>query len=122
MDAKTIDPNSLKVLPIPPTPHTQALSSTTFQVPPLDGSLTIAEMWDWNAEHSPEHPAFEYSDDDGHVTTIRWPEASRAMHRGGRLVKEFAATHPVASSRKPIVSILASSGKSRPAYTLLAPR
>jgi hypothetical protein len=112
MDAKIIDPNTLKIVPIPPAPATQALSSTTFHAPPLDGSLTIAEMWDWHAEHSPEHPVFQYSDDNGNVTTIKWPEAARAMHRGGRFMQSFAAAHPVSSSRKPIVSILASSGES----------
>ena len=115
MDAKNIDANSLKVLPIPPVPHTQALSSTTFRLPPLDGTLTIAEMWDWHTEHSPEHPVFEYSDDDGNVTTIKWPEATRAMHRAGRLVKSFADAHPSSTDRKPIVAILASTGKCHPA-------
>ena len=111
MESQAFDANSLKIVPLPSVPNTQGLTSTTFCRPPLDGTLTIAEMWDWHAEHSPEHPAFEYSDDNGSVTTIRWPEANRAMHIGGWLVKNFAATHPVSNSRKPVVSILASSGE-----------
>lgn len=109
MDPKNIDPNTLKFLPIVSPPKTQALATTTFTPPPLDGSLTIAEMWDWHAEHSPEHTLFEYSDDDGKITSIKWPEATRAMHRGGRIVRDLAEAHPAATGRKPIVAILASS-------------
>ena len=94
MDPKTINPNTLKFVPIAPAPKTQALASSTFVPPPLDGSLTIAEMWDWHAEHSAKHPAFEYSDDDGNVTTIYWPEACAAVHRAGPAVRTFADAHP----------------------------
>ncbi|GJE93538.1 acetyl-CoA synthetase-like protein [Phanerochaete sordida] len=108
MDPKTVNPDTLKFLPIAPPPKTQGLATTTFVPPPLDGSLTIAEMWDWHAAHSPAHPFFEYSDDTGHVTAIKAPEAANAMHRAGRIVRAVLDAHP-AAERRPIVALLASS-------------
>ncbi|KLO13764.1 acetyl-CoA synthetase-like protein [Schizopora paradoxa] len=72
---------------LPPTPRTQALSSATFKAPPLDGSLSISEIYDWHGENSKEHPLFVYSDASGNLRTIQWFEAVRAIHRAGRLVK-----------------------------------
>lgn len=47
------------ILPIP-TPHGQ--NTPTFHPPPLDGSLSIPEIFEFHAEHSPEHPVFIYDD------------------------------------------------------------
>lgn len=110
MESQTFNPDNFKIVPLPALPTTQGLSSSTFCQPPLDGALTISEMWDWHAEHSPEHPVFMHSDDSGSVSTIYWPEARRALHRAGWFVKDFVAGHPSPHSRKPIVSILTSSG------------
>ncbi|KLO13762.1 acetyl-CoA synthetase-like protein [Schizopora paradoxa] len=76
-------------LPFPPlaAPQTQALSSTTFKPPPLDGSLTLPEIYDWHADKSREHPLFVFPNADGGLRTILWPEAVRAIHRAGQLVK-----------------------------------
>ncbi|KIP01948.1 hypothetical protein PHLGIDRAFT_319891 [Phlebiopsis gigantea 11061_1 CR5-6] len=109
MESQTFNPDSLKIVPLPALPNTQGLSSSTFCQPPLDGTLAISEMWDWHAEHSPEHPVFMHSDDDGSISTLYWPEARRALHRAGCLVKNFVVAHPTTRSRKPIVSILTSS-------------
>ncbi|GJE93533.1 acetyl-CoA synthetase-like protein [Phanerochaete sordida] len=79
-----MDPNRYMTLPIPPLPRTQALTTTTFRPPPLDGSVTLPEMWDWHASHSPAHPLFSFADDQGAVRTILWPEAVRACHRAAR--------------------------------------
>lgn len=96
-------------LDLPPFPRTQALSSTTFRPPPLDGSLTVPELYDWHYEHSPHHPLFIYSDEDGSATTIYWPEATKAVHRAGHLVRKYAQEKP-APSKRPVFAILAGSG------------
>ncbi|KAJ7870004.1 hypothetical protein B0H13DRAFT_2557202 [Mycena leptocephala] len=37
---------------LPRPPQTQALRSPTFKPPPLDGSLTIAQIYDWHFQHT----------------------------------------------------------------------
>ncbi|KAI0091717.1 hypothetical protein BDY19DRAFT_904330 [Irpex rosettiformis] len=93
-------------LALPPIPRVQALHSTTFQPPPLDGSLTVSEAQDWHYEHSPNHPLFVYSDGNGINTTILWSDAVPAIHRAGYLVREIAQKNKYTS--RPIFGILAS--------------
>ena len=95
-------------LGLPPIPKTQALTSTTFRPPPLDGSLTIPELYDWHYENSPDHPLFIYSDDDGEVTTIKWPQAVRAVHRAGHMARELARQNQLPT--RPVFAILAGNG------------
>lgn len=104
----TMVPDNFKQLPIATPPQTQVLSCKTFQAPPLDGSLTVPEIYDWHAEHSPEHPLFLYGDPEGPVHTITWAEAVRAIHRAGRIVQNSVG--PVASPTVPVVAILANTG------------
>ena len=97
-------------LGLPPFPRTQALSSTTFRPPPLDGSLTIPELYDWHRDNSPQHPLFIYSDEDGSATTIYWSEAAKAVHRAGHIVQRLAQERPETTSRRPVFAILAANG------------
>ena len=106
--ASNMNPDNFKQLPIPAPPRMQALSSKTFQAPPLDGSLTLPELYDWQAENSSEHPLFTYGDPDGPVHTITWSEATRAIHRAGRIVRDAVGT--LSSSLVPVVAILANTG------------
>ena len=99
-------------LDLPSFPRTQALSSTTFRPPPLDGSLTIPEAYDWHYKHSPQHPLFIYSDEDGSVNTIYWPEATKAVHRAGHVAAKLAAEGSPSSNRRPVFAILAGNGAS----------
>ena len=39
----------------------QGLDHATFSPPPVDGSLSIPEIYEYNGRHSPDHPAFVYS-------------------------------------------------------------
>ena len=106
-----MDPNFYRKLPIRPPPCNQALTSTTFKVPPLDGSLTLSQIYDWHYEHSPEHPVFEYADDDGKVHILKMKDIVPAIHRGARLVQAAFETHTPAPTKKPVVGILAGSGE-----------
>ncbi|GJE91046.1 acetyl-CoA synthetase-like protein [Phanerochaete sordida] len=93
---------------LPALPRTQALTSTTFTPPPLDGSLSVPEAYDWHYEHSPHHPLFIYSDDEGSATTIYWPDASMAVHRAGRVALSIARERPSPlGTGRPIFAILA---------------
>lgn len=66
-------------LPLPPPPSSQALSIASFSPGPLDGSLMLPELLDWNYEHSPNHPLFAYASDDGSLQNIFWSEAYPAI-------------------------------------------
>ncbi|KAK0219250.1 NRPS-like enzyme [Armillaria fumosa] len=73
-----------------PTP--QGRSSVTFTPPPLDGSLTFAEITDYNGKHSPNHPLFRYEDPDSEdVRTILWSEGVAAFHTAGRYFQKYLA-------------------------------
>jgi acyl-CoA synthetase (AMP-forming)/AMP-acid ligase II len=95
-----------KTLPVPPLPRTQALNTTTFCPPLLDGSMTVPEMVDWHAKHSPNHPLFGYADEEGSATTILWSESARAIHRAGR----HTLSKLVPSAGRSTVAILAACG------------
>lgn len=100
----------LKPLPIPPPPHTQALNSDTFHPPPLDGSLTYPELYDWHLENTSNHPLFVYSFK-GDVKTLLWPEVVRAVHRAGSFVRSVVSSDASAvPSSSAVVAMLCASG------------
>lgn len=101
-----MDPSRYTILPIAPPPRTQALNTTTFCPPPLNGTLTLPEIWDWHAEHSPKHPLFGFTDDEGGGRTVYWPEAVRAFHRAGR----HALSKLPKDASHSVVAILAACG------------
>ncbi|PBK81171.1 hypothetical protein ARMGADRAFT_948670 [Armillaria gallica] len=57
---------------IPPLPNRQAVESDTFRPPPIDGSFTLQQMYDWHLQHSPHRRLFVYSREDGSIRTICW--------------------------------------------------
>ncbi|OBZ79958.1 L-aminoadipate-semialdehyde dehydrogenase large subunit [Grifola frondosa] len=92
-------------MPFPVPPQTQALNSKTFKPPPLDGSLTFPELYDWHYHNTPDHPIFIYADGQGAEHTILWPEAVRAVHQVGRILhKRIGPVKP--GSDRQIVAIL----------------
>ena len=99
-------------LPIPLPPRTQALNCTTFALPPLDGTLTLPEIYDFHLQHSPNHQLFVYADRSGLNHTILWSKAVRSIHRAGHIVQSRLNDGLVKPSCKPIVAILALSGMS----------
>lgn len=101
--------NLAQTLPFSPWPDTQARSSTTFKAPPLDGSLTVPEMYDRHYSQSPEHPVFVFPDE-GSTRTIKWPEVVQAVHTGARLLYE-ATGLGISQENPAIVAIFAASGE-----------
>ncbi len=82
-----------QVLPFPPIPKTQALSSSTFKHPPLDGSLNLPEIYEWNVQNNPNHPVFVFPDSDGKERLILWPEFFSAIRNVTRQVRNAIASH-----------------------------
>ena len=99
-----------KRIPLPPP--TQALNTTTFVPPPLDLSLTAAEIIDFHRTHSPNHIAYIYENAHGECSQITFSTWIRAIHRAGRNVRDlFKLPEPQAGGAKPIISMLANSGE-----------
>ena len=97
---------------IPPPPPTQALNTTTFVPPPLDLSLTLAEIIDFHQAHSPNHVAYIYENAPGECKQITFSAWTRAIHRAGRYVRSlFQLPEPQAGGAKPIISMLVNSGE-----------
>ncbi len=80
-------------------------SSSTFTRPPLDGSLTYPEIFDYNAQHSPDHPVFQFYDQD-HIQKVTWSEVAKAIHAAGRIVLENVPRTDIV----PVVGVLAHAG------------
>ncbi|TFK37074.1 hypothetical protein BDQ12DRAFT_221196 [Crucibulum laeve] len=83
----------------------QATTSTTFTPPPLDGSLSLPEIFDYHASQSPHHPLFVY-EENGLVEVITWSHAVRAIHTAARYIDRFLSpdgTH----NRSTVIAILA---------------
>lgn len=100
---------------IPPLPLTQALDSTTFVPPPLDLSLTAADIIDFHRVHSPHHVAYVYEDTPGQNKQITFSTWVRAIHRAGRQLRTgFELPRPQVGGAKPIISLLANSGEEFP--------
>ncbi|KAF7374105.1 Acetyl-CoA synthetase-like protein [Mycena sanguinolenta] len=102
---------------LPPPPQTQALSSSTFVPPPLDGSLTVAQLYDWHFHHTPNHRLLVYPRADGSTRTIYWPEALQATYTGVKILRDRFKWTP-GTDEMPVVSILAASD-AIPFFTLI---
>ncbi|KAI0070731.1 acetyl-CoA synthetase-like protein, partial [Panus rudis PR-1116 ss-1] len=99
-------PNDYTVLPIPQLPRTQCLEETAFKQPPLDGTMTVPEMYDWHLEHSPDHPLFAYADENEEEHIISWAEGARAVHRAGHVVRGLAEKNTSRGSSRQLFAIL----------------
>ncbi|KAH8110873.1 hypothetical protein DFH11DRAFT_1617469 [Phellopilus nigrolimitatus] len=87
-------------------PRTQGLENATFIQPPLDESLGLPAIYDWQAEHSSKHPVFVYEDEPGSLRTILWEENVQSAHRATRFVRKAIGNPPASSSdgKTPVVA------------------
>lgn len=101
----------------PPLPRVHALSSTTFESPPIENtSLTLPELFEWHLEHSPNHRLFVFLTSDGTIRTITWAQEVRAMYRGAGIIhSRLAVITSESSAEPPVVAIIAPSGTPRSA-------
>lgn len=94
---------------IPAPPQSQALQCTTFRPPPLDGSLTLPQIYDWHYKHTPNHRLFIFADEDNNIRVICWPEGVRAIYNGVRFL-ENNINMKTESGGATVVAILATTG------------
>lgn len=90
-----------------PTP--QGLFSTTFEPPPLDGSLLLPEIFDRHAERSPNHPLFRYLDSYGGLNTIPWSRAVQAFHKVAHITRQRVDAETCGI--RPVIGIVAAMGQ-----------
>ncbi|KAK0230499.1 hypothetical protein IW262DRAFT_1291609 [Armillaria fumosa] len=98
---------------IPPPSRKQGEQSTTFRPPPIDGSFTVQQMYDWHLQHSPNHRIFVYAREDGSLRNICWAEAVIAAYTCARLMDSRIPF----KEKAPVVAILSMSGSE---YLLIA--
>jgi hypothetical protein len=109
MDTTLYIPERGQLAPVP-TLREPDNSCSTFTQPALDGSLCISEIYEWHAKYSPNHPVFQYLDDDGTVATINFVDTVKAMHRGGWLLRTAVGQQTPAQERRPVIAMIALSG------------
>ncbi|KAG5736033.1 hypothetical protein E4T56_gene18340 [Termitomyces sp. T112] len=75
--------------------------------PPLDGSLYVPELYDWQYHHNPTQTAFLYSKGGSGLQTVTYKELVPAIHRAARLVADLIGIN-ISGNRTdyPIVAIL----------------
>ncbi|EKM52739.1 uncharacterized protein PHACADRAFT_198788 [Phanerochaete carnosa HHB-10118-sp] len=78
-----------------------------FKIPLLDSSLCLAQQFDWQAEHSPHRPLFDYVNDDGSLVSIDYATAQYAVHRGARSVLSALKEAGISKTKeKPVVAFV----------------
>ncbi|KAJ8093219.1 putative NRPS-like protein biosynthetic cluster [Marasmius tenuissimus] len=95
-------------IPAPPNLR-PAPSSATFKRPPLDGSMSLTEIFDWQAQNSPNHRLFTYTDKEGHVQNITWKEGIAAVYTGARSIRAQMSNVEPCKHAVPIIAIVSSS-------------
>jgi hypothetical protein len=84
----------------------QAASSPTFRPPPLDGTLSIPDIYDFHLRENGNHPLFVFDGDNG-VHSIQWRRAVQAIHTAGKVVQLSIGV----PNETPVVAILAVIGE-----------
>lgn len=96
-----------------PVPLLLTKEGSKFQHPPLDGSMTIPQIYDWHYAHSPDHPAFVFKDPIcGDIKRLTYREIVPAMHMAARSILREIGTyspHPTSAMYGPI-AIVANTG------------
>ncbi|KAF8889051.1 hypothetical protein BD779DRAFT_1469959 [Infundibulicybe gibba] len=96
---------------IPPPRYSAGLqSSTGYIYPPLDGSLTVPELYDFHLENNPDHPVFVFANGSGSLTRLHYSQVVPAAHEAARCVARLTNVNlDFELSPHPVVAILAAS-------------
>jgi len=82
-----------------------------FIAPPLDGSLTIPELYDFHYEHNPNHPVFLFDSPPHGLTFIPFSEVVPAAYNAARFVARMTNIDlQNQESLRPTIAILAATG------------
>lgn len=100
----TRDLSCLLPIPVPPPKE-----GSHFKFPPLNGTFTIPQLYDWHLIHNANHPVFMYKQIGSSKTIqLTYSKVVPAIHRAGNLI--LAAINSGTSPGP--VAIAATSGKS----------
>ncbi|KIY43199.1 acetyl-CoA synthetase-like protein [Fistulina hepatica ATCC 64428] len=86
-----------------------------FHRPPLDGSLTIPQKYDWHYEHNRDHPVFYFQVGDGRSGVIKdvvlnYGHLVPAAHQAGWYVSRMTGVSIQSIGvKKPVIGIMAAS-------------
>jgi hypothetical protein len=85
---------------------------TSWAFPPVDGSLTVPEIFDWNYEHNPQHPLFVHPKGNGQLEYTTMKQAVQAMHRVSHRYTSYLTAQGHAPSERdaPVVAIFGLTG------------
>ncbi|KAF9034495.1 acetyl-CoA synthetase-like protein [Hymenopellis radicata] len=90
-------------------PNLNLHTAEGWTIPPLDGSLSVPELYDFHYKHNADHPVFVYAKaDSDELTYIRYSDLVPAAHRAGWYVtKTTNFNHSADMNVRPIVAVLA---------------
>ena len=99
-----------------PIPASLAKAGSKFVRPPLDGSMTVPQIYDWHYVHNPAHSVFVFKDiPTGQLKHLTYREVVPTMHAAARFVLLQANMNPEeipsAAARRPTVGIVANTGE-----------
>ncbi|KAJ8463962.1 hypothetical protein ONZ45_g17399 [Pleurotus djamor] len=77
-------------------------SCMTFKTPPLDGTLSLPEIYDWHLDNSPDHPVFVYQTE-SQPHPISWSRVVQEIHNAVPFFSSKLADEPTSK----VVGLLA---------------
>jgi hypothetical protein len=81
---------------VPELSAPQAVHYSTFTPPPMDGTMTVPDVFDWHAEHSPDHVVFLLSDSpDSETERMTYKDANALINKATGLYYRNIARHDV---------------------------
>jgi hypothetical protein len=81
---------------VPELPTPQAVCYSTFTPPPMDGTMTVPDVFDWHAEHSPDHVVFVLSDGpESETERITYKNANVLINKATGLYYRDLARHDI---------------------------
>lgn len=99
-----------------PPPRT-ATPEGSYKSPPIDGSLTVSEIFDWHYQNNPHHPVFVYANDDSQKTWLSFSDVVPAIHQAARYVAKVSGIDLETDTKRPLVAIIAATGETTLAFS-----
>jgi hypothetical protein len=98
---------------VTPARRAHALSPNSgFILPPLDGSLTLTELYDYHYQNNPNHPVFVHPNGSGEDTKLSYSDVVPAIHQAARWAAQLTKIDLDGKPEKlPTIAVLASSGE-----------
>lgn len=83
-----------------------------FVLPPLDGSLSLAQIYDFHYRHNANYTVFIHPTASGDQVELTYKAVVPAIHQAARLAAEIAGLNLDAKPQNiPAIAVLAASGK-----------